>query len=101
MSSGAGFARLGKGALFRMELLKLMQKLGPDLTEEMARRALVLERIAALQPVGRRQLAAKLNLQEREVRTLAAVLKDEDFIELNGSGMSLTPKGYGILEGAR
>ena len=35
----------------------LMQKLAPDLAQEIERRALVLERIGALQPVGRRQCA--------------------------------------------
>ena len=45
-----------------------MRKLAPDLTEEMTRRALILERISVLQPVGRRQLAARLNLPEREIR---------------------------------
>ena len=40
--------------------ITLMRKLAPDLTEEMTRRALILERISALQPVGRRQLAARL-----------------------------------------
>ena len=44
----------------------LMQKLAPDLAQEIERRALVLERIGALQPVGRRQLAARLNMPERE-----------------------------------
>lgn len=36
----------------------LMQQLAPDLAQEIELRALVLERIGALQPVGRRQLAA-------------------------------------------
>ena len=35
----------------------LMQKLAPDLAQQIERRALVLERIGALQPVGRRLLA--------------------------------------------
>lgn len=35
------------------DFLGLMRQLGPDLAAEMARRALVLERIAALSPVGR------------------------------------------------
>ena len=54
----------------------LMRKLAPDLIDEITRRALILERIAAMQPVGRRQLAAKLNLPEREIRNTAAILKD-------------------------
>ena len=78
-----------------------MQTLAPDLAEEMSRRALVLERIAALQPVGRRQLAARLNMPEREVRALAAALKEEGFISLNASGMTLEEKANGVLSGAR
>ena len=62
------------------DFLGLMRQLGPDLAAEMARRALVLERIAALSPVGRRQLAARLNLPEREIRSVAAFLKGASFI---------------------
>ena len=54
----------------------LIERLAPDLAQEIERRALVLERIGALQPVGRRQLAARLNLPEREVRTVATLLKE-------------------------
>ena len=71
--------------------VQLMQTLAPDLAQEMALRALVLERIAAMAPVGRRQLAAKLALPEREVRGDAALLKEEGLIDLNASGMMLTP----------
>ena len=75
-----------------MDSLTLMQRLGPDLAAEMARRALVLERIAALEPVGRRQLAARLNLPEREIRSIATYLREEGFIHLDAAGMSLTEK---------
>lgn len=81
--------------------MALMQTLAPDLAEEMCRRALVLERIAALAPVGRRQLAARLNMPEREVRALASALKEEDLINLDASGMTLTKKADGVLAGAR
>ncbi len=83
------------------DFLTLMQTLAPDLAEEMCRRALVLERIAALQPVGRRQLAARLNMPEREVRALAAALKEEGFISLDASGMTLEQKADSVLTGAR
>ena len=52
----------------------LLYTSAPDLAQEIELRALVLERIGALQPVGRRQLAARLNLPEREVRTVATLL---------------------------
>jgi len=79
----------------------LMQKLAPDLAQEIERRALVLERIGALQPVGRRQLAARLNLPEREVRTVAALLKEHGLVSLDAAGMSLTEAAAEILPMAR
>lgn len=81
--------------------MPLMQSLAPDLAEEMCRRALVLERIAALQPVGRRQLSARLNLPEREVRAVANVLKEAGFITLDAAGMTLTEKAQDILSASR
>lgn len=83
------------------DFLGLMQHLAPDLAREMGRRALVLERIAAMQPVGRRQLAMRLNLPEREIRAVAAVLKEEGFINLDAAGMTLTPSAETILPEAR
>ena len=83
------------------DLLMLMRKLAPDLTDEMARRALILERISVMQPVGRRQLAQCLRLPEREIRNTAALLRDLGYVELNASGMTLTEKADGILDPAR
>lgn len=79
----------------------LMQRLAPDLAREIERRALVLERIGALQPVGRRQLAARLNLPEREVRTVASLLKEHGLLSLDAAGMSLTPEANDVLPAAR
>ena len=75
----------------------LMQKLAPDLAQEIERRALVLERIGALQPVGRRLLANRLNLPEREVRTVASLLKEHGLVSLDAAGMSLTSEANAIL----
>lgn len=79
----------------------LMQKLAPDLAQEIERRALVLERIGALQPVGRRQLAARLNMPEREVRTVATLLREHGLVSLDAAGMSLTPAAAEVLPMAR
>lgn len=83
------------------DYFSLMQRLAPDLAQEIERRALVLERIGALQPVGRRQLAARLNLPEREVRTVASLLKEHGLVSLDAAGMSLTPEAANILPSAR
>ncbi len=79
----------------------LMQKLAPDLAGQIERRALVLERIDALQPVGRRLLATRLNLPEREVRTVAALLKAHGLVSLDAAGMTVTPQAQEILPVAR
>ena len=79
----------------------LMQKLAPDLAEQIERRALVLERIDALQPVGRRLLSARLNLPEREVRTVAALLREHGLVSQGADGMTLTPSAQAILPVAR
>ena len=81
--------------------ITLMRKLAPDLTDEMTRRALILERLSVLQPVGRRQLAARLNLPEREIRNTAVLLKDLGYLELDASGMSLSRKAEEVLDSAR
>lgn len=83
------------------DFLKLMQRLAPDLVQEMGRRAMVLERIAALEPVGRRQLAARLHMTEREVRAVAESLRDKGFIRLDASGMTLAPEAAELLPAAR
>ncbi|MBQ2701191.1 MAG: hypothetical protein IJF65_08575 [Clostridia bacterium] len=83
------------------DLFGLMQSLAPDLVEELSRRALVLERISALQPIGRRQLAAKLNLPEREVRAAASILREAGYISLDAAGMWVTEKATEILDSAR
>lgn len=83
------------------DFVQLMRQFAPDLAGEMALRSLVLERIAAMAPIGRRQLAARLGLPEREIRGAAAALREQGFIELNASGMVLTDKASTVLPAAR
>lgn len=83
------------------DFISLMRKLAPDLTDEMARRAMILDKISLMQPVGRRQLAGKLNLTEREIRNTATILRDLGYIDLNTAGMVLTDRSSEIIETAR
>lgn len=83
------------------DYFRLMQVIAPDLAREAERRALVLERIGALQPVGRRQLAMKIHMPEREIRTVATLLRDHGLITLDAAGMSLTEKAADALPLAR
>ena len=78
--------------------VQLMQTLAPDLAQEMLLRALVLERIAIMAPVGRRQLAAKLNPGKNKV-VLANIVADV-IIPLSAvAGEFLTDDGVFLTSG--
>ena len=82
-------------------ILGTLAMLAPDLMEEMELRALILERVAALEPIGRRALAQRLNLQEREVRTAADALRRAGCVTQRAAGMELTDYGRELVETAR
>lgn len=67
-----------------------LTKLTPTLMQPVFNCALMLDRIAALQPVGRRALAARLHMSEREVRSLADELKNSGYLRIDAAGMELT-----------
>ncbi|MBR3904486.1 MAG: hypothetical protein IKJ51_02090 [Clostridia bacterium] len=81
--------------------LKVLSIIAPDLLADIGRRAQVLSGIESMQPVGRRALAARLNLPEREVRAAAAILKDQGLITMDAAGMQLTERAVEVLPGAR
>jgi len=82
-------------------MLDTLALIAPDLMEEMELRALVLERVAALGPIGRRALAARLHLPERAVRAAAQSLCEAGSLIRNASGMEITPDGAELVEAAR
>ncbi len=81
--------------------LSLLSKLAPDLMDEIGRRAVIIERISMLQPVGRRALAHRLTMPEREIRAISETLKNAGFLNIDAAGMTLRPEADEILEGAR
>ena len=78
-----------------------LKRIAAHQVDEIYRRALLLERVHALEPVGRRTLAASMRLTEREVRAAAEALKDEGLIALNTSGMQLTIEGRKLIPEVR
>ena len=82
------------------ETLTLLRQLAPDLMEKIMLRAMVLERISALQPVGRRALAQRLHMPEREIRSVCDALKEDGLISVAASGMALTDRALAVLPGA-
>ena len=82
-------------------ILGTLFALAPDLMEEVELRALVLERVAALGPIGRRALAQRLHLAEREVRSAADALRESGLIVQSAAGMELTENGRVLVDAAR
>lgn len=80
--------------------LTLLQSLVPDVLKIIRRRFLVLEQISLLAPVGRRVVAKKLGLSERNIRTETDYLKQLGLIEVRSYGMILTEKGKRTLKEA-
>lgn len=82
-------------------ILGRLYEIAPDLMKEIELRTLVLERVSALGPIGRRALALRLHLAEREVRSAADALKDAGCITQSAAGMELTEQGKGLVETAK
>lgn len=81
--------------------LSTLSLLAPDLMEEVELRALILERVAALAPIGRRALAMRLHLPERSVRTAADALRACGCLTQSAAGMELTEQGHNLVDAAR
>ncbi|AYD41216.1 sugar-binding transcriptional regulator [Clostridium fermenticellae] len=75
------------------QLLKLQQKIVPELLELLEKRYNILRTIYYNQPIGRRVLANNLGIGERIVRTEINFLKSQNFIEINTQGMTITREG--------
>ena len=83
------------------QMTKLIQKLAPDLMDGIVSRAMVLERISVLQPIGRRALAQRMRLPEREARVITDALREAGLIDVTPAGMILTDSAYDLIENVR
>ena len=80
------------------DILKLQQKLVPELVELLEKRYNILKTIYYNQPIGRRILANRLDIGERIVRSEVNFLKAQNLIEINTPGMTVTLDGEEVLE---
>ena len=78
-------------------LLKIQQKLIPEVVEIMTKRYLVLREISLNGPIGRRALATNLQNSERVVRTETELLKQQGLIDVDLKGMTITEEGIELL----
>jgi central glycolytic genes regulator len=79
------------------EILKLAQKVVPETLELLLKRYNILRVIYYNQPIGRRTLSTSLGVGERIVRTEINFLKDQNLIEINTPGMTITPEGEEVI----
>jgi central glycolytic genes regulator len=89
---------IDQGGLTLEEILKLQQKIVPELIELLEKRYNILRTIYYNQPVGRRILANSLDLGERIVRTEINFLKSVNLINISTPGMTVTPEGEVIID---
>ena len=79
-------------------LLKIQQKLIPEVIEIMTKRYLVLREISLSGPIGRRALANNLQNSERIIRTETELLKQQGLIDVATKGMTITQEGQQLLK---
>jgi central glycolytic genes regulator len=79
------------------ELISIQQKLLPDLIEVMRKRYSILSVVRSHEPIGRRSLAANLNLTERVLRSEVTFLRDQGLLHIGTAGMALTDEGSDTL----
>ena len=80
------------------DLLKIQQKLIPEVIEIMTKRYLVLREISLSGPIGRRALANNLQNSERIIRTETELLKQQWLIDVASKGMTITQEGQQLLK---
>ena len=75
------------------DLIKVQQRLVPELVDKVYRRFSILTTIAHKQPVGRRSLSEAMGITERVLRSETNALKQQELIKVKPTGMEITMKG--------
>jgi len=81
-----------------IELIEALRLIEPNMIKLIEKRYNILRVIDYINPIGRRNLANKINLSERVTRNEAKILKEQGLIEINSDGMNITPIGKDIIE---
>lgn len=80
------------------KILKLQQKFVPEAFTLLEKRYSILKVIYYKHPIGRRVLSNELQIGERVVRSEIDFLKDQNFIQVDALGMTITKEGKEIIE---
>lgn len=79
-------------------LSEAQQKLMPEMSELLKKRYQILQTIDLEQPIGRRTLCEVAGATEREIRKETDLLRNQQLIEMNKAGMTVTSQGSEVLE---
>ncbi|MCK8824845.1 sugar-binding transcriptional regulator [Fuchsiella alkaliacetigena] len=79
------------------DLIKLQHLIAPELIKLIDTRYTILQTVLYLQPIGRRSLAKKLELSEREVRKQLKFLQERRFVNSTRAGAEITARGEEIF----
>ncbi|KAA9002372.1 hypothetical protein F4V43_13195 [Paenibacillus spiritus] len=79
-------------------LLEIQKQLLPDLMETLKRRYTILHQILLSDIIGRRTLAASLDMTERVLRAETDLLKAQGLIEIESVGMRISEAGRELLD---
>ncbi|RKD29110.1 sugar-binding transcriptional regulator [Thermohalobacter berrensis] len=80
------------------EIVNLQKKIIPEMIEILEKRYNILRSIYYNEPIGRRTIAARLDIGERVVRTEVNVLKKQGLLEIKSSGMHITEEGKELID---
>lgn len=83
------------------KIIELQKKIIPEVFPMLEKRYEILRNIYMLQPIGRRNLANKLSMGERIVRSEVDILKNQGLIDIHASGMTVTDDGKTVIEGLK
>ncbi|SFT29127.1 sugar-binding transcriptional regulator [Paenibacillus sp. BC26] len=79
-------------------LIEIQQQLLPDLLIVMRKRYLILRQVMLSDMIGRRTLAASLDMTERVLRAETDFLKAQELLLIDAAGMRISDAGKRLLE---
>lgn len=82
----------------KMQSIEYIKRIVPELNEIIEKRYNILKFISYNQPIGRRILASKLSLKERDVRDQVEILRKQNLLKVDNMGMSITREGKKTLK---
>ena len=80
------------------EIIDLQRKIAPEILPMIEKRYNILRNICMMQPIGRRNLATKLSIGERIIRSEVDILRNQGLVDIEPAGMTITYEGKTVVE---